>query len=201
VFTSVLGPTQPPIQWVPGALSLGVKWPGREADHSLPYNAEVKECVELYLCSPIRLKGVGYLVKHSDKFSFHFYLKGMHLYEHIQIKPAYSIKNVKKWRQQSCNKLCVCECVCKHDISNSTEQSSSWEANSHSAVQRIRLLWCPKFHYCVHKRPSQISFPEPAKFHAHPHNLVFKMQLHTVASYTLRFSKWTVTVQASELTF
>jgi hypothetical protein len=29
-----LGPTQPPIQWVPEALSLGVKWPGHEADHS-----------------------------------------------------------------------------------------------------------------------------------------------------------------------
>jgi hypothetical protein len=28
-----LGPTQPPIQWVPGAVSLGVKRPGREADH------------------------------------------------------------------------------------------------------------------------------------------------------------------------
>jgi hypothetical protein len=27
-----LGPTQLPIQWVPGALSLGVKRPGREAD-------------------------------------------------------------------------------------------------------------------------------------------------------------------------
>jgi hypothetical protein len=27
------GPTQPPIQGVPGALSLGVKRPGREADH------------------------------------------------------------------------------------------------------------------------------------------------------------------------
>jgi hypothetical protein len=50
-----LGPTQPPIQWVPGALSLGVKRPGREADHSPPYSAEVKECVELYLHSPIRL--------------------------------------------------------------------------------------------------------------------------------------------------
>jgi hypothetical protein len=25
---TALGPTQPPIQWVPGALSLGVKWPG-----------------------------------------------------------------------------------------------------------------------------------------------------------------------------
>jgi hypothetical protein len=28
---------------------------GREADHSLPSSAEVKECVELYLHSPIRL--------------------------------------------------------------------------------------------------------------------------------------------------
>jgi hypothetical protein len=38
-----LGPTQPPIQWVPGALSLGVKWLGHEVDHSLPSSAEVKE--------------------------------------------------------------------------------------------------------------------------------------------------------------
>jgi hypothetical protein len=29
-----LGPTQPPIQWVPATLPLGVKRPGREADHS-----------------------------------------------------------------------------------------------------------------------------------------------------------------------
>jgi hypothetical protein len=38
-----LGPTQPPIQWVPGALSLGVEWPGREADLLPPTSAEVKE--------------------------------------------------------------------------------------------------------------------------------------------------------------
>jgi len=31
-----LGPTQSPTQWVPGALSLGVKRPGHEADHSPP---------------------------------------------------------------------------------------------------------------------------------------------------------------------
>jgi hypothetical protein len=37
------GPTQPPSQWVPGALSLGVKRPGREADHSPPSSAEVEE--------------------------------------------------------------------------------------------------------------------------------------------------------------
>jgi hypothetical protein len=40
---TALGPTQPHIQWVPGALSLGVKRPGREADHSPPSSAEVKE--------------------------------------------------------------------------------------------------------------------------------------------------------------
>jgi hypothetical protein len=38
--------------------SLGVKRPGRETDHSPPSSAEVKECVELYLHSPIRLHGV-----------------------------------------------------------------------------------------------------------------------------------------------
>jgi hypothetical protein len=39
---TALGPTQPPIQWVSGALSLGVKRPGLEADNSLPSRAEVK---------------------------------------------------------------------------------------------------------------------------------------------------------------
>jgi hypothetical protein len=34
------------------ALSLGVKRPGRETDHSPPSSAEVKECVALYLHSP-----------------------------------------------------------------------------------------------------------------------------------------------------
>jgi hypothetical protein len=39
-------------------LSIGVKRPGRKADHSLPSGSEVKECVELYLHFPIRLHGV-----------------------------------------------------------------------------------------------------------------------------------------------
>jgi hypothetical protein len=47
-----LGPTQPPVQWVPGALSLGIKQPGREAEHSPPSSAEVIVCGELFLCSP-----------------------------------------------------------------------------------------------------------------------------------------------------
>jgi hypothetical protein len=35
--------TQPPIQWVPGDVSSGIKRPGREADHSPPASAEVKK--------------------------------------------------------------------------------------------------------------------------------------------------------------
>jgi hypothetical protein len=49
---TALGPTQPPIQWLTGSFSLGVKRPRREADHSPTSSAEVKECVELYLHSP-----------------------------------------------------------------------------------------------------------------------------------------------------
>jgi len=37
-----LGSNQPPIQWVSGALTLGVKRSGREADHSPPSSAKFK---------------------------------------------------------------------------------------------------------------------------------------------------------------
>jgi hypothetical protein len=43
LFIPVLGSTQPPIQWVPGAFSLGLKRPGREADHSPSTSAQVKK--------------------------------------------------------------------------------------------------------------------------------------------------------------
>jgi hypothetical protein len=52
MYRPALGPTQPPIQWVPGTFSFGVKRPGREADHSPQSSAEFKECLELYLHSP-----------------------------------------------------------------------------------------------------------------------------------------------------
>jgi hypothetical protein len=55
---TALGSTQPPTQWMPGASSLEIKRPGLEADHSPPSSAEVKEWIELYLHSPIRLRGV-----------------------------------------------------------------------------------------------------------------------------------------------
>jgi hypothetical protein len=62
LFTAVsrpaLGPTQPPIQWVTGALSVWVNWPGHEADHSPSSSAEVKNAWS-YISTPItRLNGV-----------------------------------------------------------------------------------------------------------------------------------------------
>jgi hypothetical protein len=57
VSRTTLGPTQPPIQWVPGDLSLGVKRPGREAIPPLPQYAFMAWC----------------LVKHRGNFTF-FYL-------------------------------------------------------------------------------------------------------------------------------
>jgi hypothetical protein len=38
-----LGSIEPPIEWVLGALSQGVKRPGRGADHSPPTSAEIKK--------------------------------------------------------------------------------------------------------------------------------------------------------------
>jgi hypothetical protein len=47
----VLGPTQLPIQWVPGAISPGVRRPEPEADHSPPANPEVKK-MWIYTSTP-----------------------------------------------------------------------------------------------------------------------------------------------------
>jgi hypothetical protein len=72
-----VGPTQPPIQWAPDTLSLGVKWLGCEADHSPPSSAEVIEYVELFLHSPIRLHGVVLSLKKTYRDNFlPFYLNG-----------------------------------------------------------------------------------------------------------------------------
>jgi hypothetical protein len=71
---TALGPTQPPIQWVPGSLSLGVRRPGREADHS-PSSAKVKEWVELYLHSPNTPSWRGAQLKQRDYFTFTLPLK------------------------------------------------------------------------------------------------------------------------------
>jgi hypothetical protein len=50
-------PTQPLIEWVPRALSSGLKRPGRQAGRSRPFSVENRKMVELRL-HPIGLYGV-----------------------------------------------------------------------------------------------------------------------------------------------
>jgi hypothetical protein len=69
---TALGPTQPAIQWVPDSLSLVVKRPGREANHSPPSSPEIKEWVELYLHSSNTPSWRGAQLKHRDNFTFTF---------------------------------------------------------------------------------------------------------------------------------
>jgi hypothetical protein len=60
---------RPPIQWVPGALSLGVKRPEHEVDHSPPSSAEVKNAWS-YTSIPLYVFMAWCLVKHRDNFTF-----------------------------------------------------------------------------------------------------------------------------------
>jgi hypothetical protein len=53
-----LGPGQPPLQWVLGALSSEVKQSGREADPSTPSFAEVKNFWSYTFTPAVTLRGV-----------------------------------------------------------------------------------------------------------------------------------------------
>jgi hypothetical protein len=75
-----LGPTQPRIQWIPGALSLGVMRPGRETYHSPPYCAEIKECVELYLHSSNTHSWCGAQLKAPEQLYLSLLLLKRHKY-------------------------------------------------------------------------------------------------------------------------
>jgi hypothetical protein len=66
--------TKLPIQWEPGALSLRVERPGREADHLPPSSTEVKGGVELYPYSPSTPSWRGAQLQHRDNFTFAFFL-------------------------------------------------------------------------------------------------------------------------------
>jgi hypothetical protein len=66
-FRTALGPTQPPTQWV------GIKRPEREADHSSPSSAEVRQCVELYLHSLNMPSWRGAQLKHRENFNLPLY--------------------------------------------------------------------------------------------------------------------------------
>jgi hypothetical protein len=58
-FSSTPRLEKPPTQWVLWTRSLQVKRPGREADHSPPSSAEVKNAWSYTSNPPVRLYGVA----------------------------------------------------------------------------------------------------------------------------------------------
>jgi hypothetical protein len=72
----VLEPTQPPIQWVLGALSLWVKRQEREADQPLTsIYCRGQEFMELYLHSSNTPSWRGAQLKHGDNFAFYLFVR------------------------------------------------------------------------------------------------------------------------------
>jgi len=64
-----LGPTQPPIQWVPAILTPGAERPGREAGHLPPSGTEVKNAWR-YTSTLQYVFMEWCLVKHKENFTF-----------------------------------------------------------------------------------------------------------------------------------
>jgi len=69
----VLGPTQPPVQWVSGLSPGGKERPGRDTDPSLPSSAVGHERVELYLYSPCGPYGLYWASVLVQGCTLHFY--------------------------------------------------------------------------------------------------------------------------------
>jgi hypothetical protein len=68
--TTALGPTQPPIQWVPGTLYVGVKRPGRELHlHLVPRSKNERS----YTSTPNTLSRRGAQLKKAQGQLFYFY--------------------------------------------------------------------------------------------------------------------------------
>jgi len=69
VLRPALGPTQPLIQWVPGAISPPVKRSGREAAHAPPSSAKVNN-TWLYISTHQYFIMAWCLVMYRGKFTF-----------------------------------------------------------------------------------------------------------------------------------
>jgi hypothetical protein len=67
-----LGLTQPPNQWAPGAISLGVKLLRCEADHPPP-SIPMLRTVWSYTSTPQYVFMAWFLVRHRDNFTFTFH--------------------------------------------------------------------------------------------------------------------------------
>jgi hypothetical protein len=87
LFATELRPTQPSVQWAPGALSPVVKRPGRKADHSPPSSAEIKNAWS-YISTPPYVFLAWCLILHIDNLIFK--IRCVRYFSHI----LYYIRNI-----------------------------------------------------------------------------------------------------------
>jgi hypothetical protein len=71
---SALRPSQPPIQWVPGTLSLGIERLGREGDHSPSFSVEVNNGGAISSITHMSSRCGAQFIKYRDNFTFTFYI-------------------------------------------------------------------------------------------------------------------------------
>jgi hypothetical protein len=94
LFTTVsrpaLGHTQPLIQWVPGASSVGAQRSGREDDHSPPSSAEVKNAWS-YTSHPQYV----FMARCSEKAQGQFYPYNLPLRQKVIFVPVTAINEKK----------------------------------------------------------------------------------------------------------
>jgi hypothetical protein len=101
------GSAQPPIQWVSGAVSPGVKRPGREADNSPPSSADVKNCGAIPPLHHTHSWHSVYLIKHINKFTFFHLFTGRnrikcHIFSLIKVCRPTNRNSI----QQICQHMC-----------------------------------------------------------------------------------------------
>jgi hypothetical protein len=107
VSSPTLGPTQSPVQWVLGALSLGVKRLGHEGDHSPPSSVEINRGGALPPLPHIFSWHSALLIKHSNSFTFYFVI--------CYLKIVAPVRNMKL-----CSEILITflMCNCKRRMSN-----------------------------------------------------------------------------------